>query len=111
MPPSSSAWTSQGILSRAGPYGRVLEIAGADDGAAAVFSALAGKLWSLPWRTPGPQGRLAALRGCALDEQARIASGWHEADPAVVDVAACLAGVSPAWSGGPLTWWSEQAAT
>ena len=30
-------------------------------------------------------------------------------DPAFLDVAACLAGVSPAWTGGPLTWlWAER---
>jgi 3-hydroxyacyl-CoA dehydrogenase/enoyl-CoA hydratase/3-hydroxybutyryl-CoA epimerase len=31
-------------------------------------------------------------------------SGPDAGDPAFLDVAACLAGVSPAWSGGPLCW-------
>jgi 3-hydroxyacyl-CoA dehydrogenase/enoyl-CoA hydratase/3-hydroxybutyryl-CoA epimerase len=93
---------AQLVLSPAGPYGRVVEVAGADDDAAAAFAALAIKLRSLPWRTPGPQSRLATLHGQTLPEQARLAAGWTDGDPAFTDVAACLAGIAPAWSGGPL---------
>lgn len=103
------------VLAPAGPYGRVVEIVGAeDDAAAAAFAALAVALRSLPWRTPGPSSRLAALRGRPLAEQARLASTWPSeggnGDPVFIDVAACLAGVSPAWSGGPLAWHAEQPA-
>ena len=101
---------AQLVLAPLGPYGRVIEIVGADDGAAAALGALVGKLWSLPWRTPGPGSRLAALRGKTLTEQARTASAWTDGDPAFGDVAACLAGVSPAWSGGPRTWSADQPA-
>ncbi|MBX3642142.1 MAG: enoyl-CoA hydratase/isomerase family protein [Rubrivivax sp.] len=99
---------AQLVLSPAGPYGRVLEIAGADDAQAAVFAALATRLWSLPWRTPGPVSRLASLHGRTLDEQAQAARTWREGDPAFIDVAACLAGTTPAWSGGPLTWSADR---
>jgi 3-hydroxyacyl-CoA dehydrogenase/enoyl-CoA hydratase/3-hydroxybutyryl-CoA epimerase len=96
------------VLAPAGPYGRVIEIVGADDAAAAALAALAARLWSLPWRTPGPQGVLARLHGTALERQAEIAAACAAqdgaGDPAFLDVAACLAGVTPAWSGGPLMW-------
>ena len=94
---------AQLVLAPAGPYGRVVEIAGADDAAAAAFAALAVKLGSLPWRTPGPVSRLATLHRQTLPEQARRAGEWTDGDPAFIDVAACLAGIAPAWSGGPLT--------
>ncbi len=101
---------AQLVLSPIGPYGRVVEIVGADEAAANAFGALVAKLWSLPWRTPGPGSRLAALRGQPLAEQARLAAAWKHGEPAFGDVAACLAGVSPAWSGGPLTWQADQPA-
>jgi 3-hydroxyacyl-CoA dehydrogenase/enoyl-CoA hydratase/3-hydroxybutyryl-CoA epimerase len=105
----ASVSSAQLVLSPSGPYGRVLEIAGADPAQAAVFSALATRLWSLPWRTPGPLSRLATLHGQSLEEQAKVADTWrHDGDPAFIDVAACLAGVSPAWSGGPLTWSADR---
>jgi 3-hydroxyacyl-CoA dehydrogenase / enoyl-CoA hydratase / 3-hydroxybutyryl-CoA epimerase len=93
----------QAVLGVAGPYGRVVELVGASGPGAAL---LAARLWALPWRTPGPLGLLQRLRGLDLAAQERVA---REAlptlgDPAFVDVAACLAGVSPAWSGGPLSW-------
>lgn len=108
---ASATQGPQLVLSPIGPYGRVLEVAGATDASAAVFSAFASKLWALPWRTPGPTSRLAELQGHDLPAQARIAAGWPDrGDPAFTDVAACLAGLAPAWSGGPLTWAAEQAA-
>ena len=101
------------VLSPAGPYGRVLEIVGASDDDAAALAALAGKLWSLPWRTPGPASVLQEMRGRPLAQQAQIAlrhATRSSADElAFIDVAACLSGVTPAWTGGPLTWlWAEQ---
>ena len=51
------------VLAPAGPYGRVLEIVGADDATAAALAALATRLRSLPWRTPGPTSVLQRLRG------------------------------------------------
>lgn len=93
------------VLAPPGPYGRVIEIVAAADAADAA-AALAVKLRALPWRTPGPISLLQALRGRPLEEQQRIARAALPAagDPAFIDVAACLSGVSPAWSGGPLSW-------
>ncbi|HEV7575241.1 MAG TPA: enoyl-CoA hydratase-related protein [Caldimonas sp.] len=101
------------VLSPAGPYGRVLEIVGASDADAAALAALAARLGSLPWRTPGPTSLLQRLRGRSLEEQAKLALRFaaqpNAGDPAFVDVAACLSGVTPAWTGGPLTWlWAQQ---
>ncbi|MDR3453423.1 MAG: enoyl-CoA hydratase-related protein [Rhodoferax sp.] len=96
------------VLAPAGPYGRVLEIVGADDACAAALAALAARLWSLPWRTPGPVSVLQRLRGLPLPEQAQVAlqcaAQPGAGDAAFLDVAACLAGLTPAWTGGPLTW-------
>ena len=96
------------LLAPAGPYGRVMEIVGADDAGAAALAALAARLWSLPWRTPGPAAVLPRLRGLLFERQAAVAAAFAAApgagDPAFLDVAACLAGIAPAWSGGPLTW-------
>ena len=105
--PPKATNDAQLVLGPQGPYGRVIEIAGADDGGAAAFAALATRLWSLPWRTPGPVSRLAQLAGLSLPEQARCAAAWTDGDAAFVDVAACLAGLSPAWSGGPLSWQAD----
>jgi 3-hydroxyacyl-CoA dehydrogenase/enoyl-CoA hydratase/3-hydroxybutyryl-CoA epimerase len=96
------------VLAPSGPYGRVLEIIGGDDATAALLSALAPRLGALPWRTPGPASVLQRLRGAPLEEQARTAVKYAATagagDIAFLDVAACLAGVTPAWTGGPLTW-------
>lgn len=105
---SGEAAVTQLVLAPAGPYGRVVEIAGAPASAAPTWAYLSTRLWSLPWSTPGPASRLQALHGKPIEEQARIASRWTGGDPAFADVAACLAGVSPAWSGGPLSWLAEQ---
>ena len=105
--------TVQAVLAPAGPYGRVMEIVGADDATAPALAALAARVWSLPWRTPGPFAVLPKLRGLPLEQQAPIAAACAAApgagDPAFLDVAACLAGIAPAWSDGPLTWQRTQA--
>ena len=77
------------------------------------MAALAARLGCLPWRTPGPESVLQRLHGGSLEDQVRVAllsaAQPHAADPAFLDVAAGLAGVTPAWTGGPLTWlWTEQ---
>ncbi len=96
------------VLSPAGAYGRVLEMVGADADAAAAAAALAQSLWALPWRSAAPYSLLHRLRGASLVQQADIARAYlalpASGDAAFVDVAACLAGVAPAWSGGPLSW-------
>ena len=62
------------------------------------------------------RGRAACCSGCT---GAAERAGAHRAavrgaqpaldDPAFIDVAACLAGVTPAWTGGPLTWlWEDR---
>ena len=56
---------------------------------------------------------LQRLQRAAPDEEPRIAllegARPGAGDVAFIDVAACLAGISPAWSGGPLTrLWSER---
>lgn len=96
------------VLAPAGPYGRVVEVVGANDADGVAAAALAARLWALPWRSPGPLSVLQRLRTLPLEEQAplaaRCAAATGAGDPVFLDVAACLAGVSPAWSGGPLSW-------
>jgi len=100
------------VLAPAGPYGRVIEVVGGAAHAAEAAAALATRMWALPWRTPGPSSALQRLQGLTLQAQADAAhviignAGFG--DPAFLDVAACLAGLSPAWSGGPLTWAATQ---
>ncbi|MGJ7510922.1 enoyl-CoA hydratase-related protein [Variovorax sp. GT1P44] len=111
--PASSA-SALALLAPAGPYGRVIEIISSDDEAATAIAALAPHLGALPWRTPGPASVLQRLRGESLDAQAhtavQCAAVPGASDVAFLDVAACLAGVTPAWSGGPLSWlWAERA--
>jgi 3-hydroxyacyl-CoA dehydrogenase/enoyl-CoA hydratase/3-hydroxybutyryl-CoA epimerase len=109
---TATATTPCAVLAPAGPYGRVLEIVGAGDASAAVLAALAARLWSLPWRTPGPASVLQQLHGLALPQQVPMATAAAAApgagDAAFLDVAVCLAGIAPAWSGGPLTWQRTQ---
>jgi len=106
--PAGDAVLPQLMLAPAGPYGRVLEIVGADARATAAAAALAGRMWCLPWPTPVGRSALQCLRGLPLETQAAqattIATTPGAGDPAFLDVAACLAGIAPAWSGGPLTW-------
>lgn len=102
------------LLAPMSPYGRVIEIISTDDAAATALAALAPRLGALPWRTPGPASVLQKLQGASLEEQARIAvqsaATPGAGDVAFLDVAACLAGATPAWSGGPLSWlWAERA--
>jgi len=99
---------AQLVLAPPGSYGRVVEVVGANDADAAAAAALAARLWTLPWRSPGPLSVLQQLRTLPLEQQVPLAAASAAApgagDPVFLDVAACLAGISPAWSGGPLTW-------
>lgn len=102
-----------GVLAPAGPYGRVLEITGPDTPAAHALAAVATALWVLPWPSHGQASLLQDLRGHDLPTQASKALAWaarpEAGDPVFLDVAACLAGVAPGWSGGPLSWlWDER---
>ena len=103
------------LLCNAGPYGRLIEIIGkANDPKAHIIAALAAKLWALPWPSNGQTSLMQSLKDLPLQEQAICALKWaheHELNEiSFIDVAACLSGVSPGWTGGPLSWfWDEQA--
>ena len=101
------------VLAPAGPYGRVMEIVGGDAASLQVAAALAARLWTLPWPSRSGTSVLQQLRGKPLPEQAPIAllgaAVPGAGDPTFLDVAACLSGVAPGWSGGPLSWlWDER---
>ncbi len=102
-----------GVLAPAGPYGRVLEIVGPPTPAAQALAALASSLWVLAWPSHGATSLLQELAGQELPRQASRAVAWAarpgSGDPVFLDVAACLAGVAPGWTGGPLSWlWDER---
>ena len=105
---AAPATVATAVLAPAGPYGRVLELVGASPATAHAAAALAARLWCLPWPTPGPLSVLQSLRGLPLAQQAPAALALSAqpgaGDPQFLDVAACLAGIAPAWSGGPLSW-------
>ncbi len=111
--PQPGAGGSTLVLAPAGPYGRVMEILGRDARASQVAAALAARLWTLPWPSHSDTSLLQQLRGKPLPEQAplalRGAAVPGAGDPTFLDVAACLSGVAPGWSGGPLSWlWDER---
>ena len=98
------------VLSPTGPFGRVLEIVGAGDAAAGALAALALRLRALPWRSHAASSALLAQAGAdAGDADAQALAALSRAttaetgDPDFYDVAACVAGVTPTWSGGPFT--------
>ena len=98
------------VLSPSGPFGRVLEIVAADDAAAGALAALALRLRALPWRSRAASSALLAQAGAdAEDADAQALAALSRADTAEIgdpdfyDVAACVAGVTPVWSGGPFT--------
>ena len=105
------------VLTPNGPFGSVLEIAGADDACAAAMAALAQRLRALPYRTRATTSMLleqARANRDDADAQALAAltraSTTFTGDTDFYDVAACVAGVAPAWSGGPFTQlWREHA--
>ena len=103
-----------GVLAPLGPYGRVLEIVGSNQPASDALAALAARMWTLPWSSGAQSSVLNALHGRPLAEQAVLAVLWAAkpgtGDLSFMNVAACLSGLSPGWTGGPLAWlWDEQA--
>ena len=105
---TAPATLATAVLAPAGPYGRVLELVGTGPAATQAAAVWAAKLRCLPWPTPGPLSVLQSLRGLPLAQQAPLALALSvrpgAGDPVFLDVAACLAGIAPAWSGGPLSW-------
>jgi 3-hydroxyacyl-CoA dehydrogenase/enoyl-CoA hydratase/3-hydroxybutyryl-CoA epimerase len=102
------------VLAPPGPYGRVMEIVGDAHGPAAqAAAALAARLYVLAWPSQGHSSFLQSLRGLPLPGQARAALVWaarpEAGDPCFLDVATCLAGLCPGWTGGPLSWWWDEA--
>ncbi|CAN7743382.1 enoyl-CoA hydratase/isomerase family protein [Variovorax sp. LjRoot290] len=103
------------VLSPTGPYGRVLEIVAKDDATAQALAAVAARLGALPCRSRGNKSALLQLAaagdartgGPALDAQSLAAmqlfADGDVTDPELLDVAACTAGIAPAFSGGPFT--------
>ena len=110
-PSVGNASAAQAVLSPSSAYGRVLEIVKATPAQADALASLAQRLGgALPFFSATGTSllaRLAQAGQASLDEQATtamqlLAEGAAH-DPALLDVAACAAGVTPAWSGGPLT--------
>ena len=101
------------LISRKGPYGRVIEIRGADTSASQRVARLASHLGALPYRTAGSASLLAPFMSddftaqTTLDQQSLLAAQWAAtgqiADIELFDVVACAASLSPACSGGPFT--------
>jgi 3-hydroxyacyl-CoA dehydrogenase/enoyl-CoA hydratase/3-hydroxybutyryl-CoA epimerase len=98
------------VLSAKTQHGRVMEIVGSNvsDQCARALARLARRLGALAYRTRGDQSVLQRLAsaGSALDALAGVAvqsrrEGLVE-DPALLDVAAVVGGLAPAYTGGPL---------
>lgn len=104
----SHAAAATAVLAPAGPYGRVLEVLGGSPAEQQAVAALAARLWALAWPSGGQSSVLQTLRDRPLVEQVGVATRWAHTHPtgdaAFLDVAACLAGVVPGWTGGPLAW-------
>ena len=109
---------ARALLSPAGPRGRVLEIIGGSPETAQALAALAPRLGAaLPYRSGDAESVLVRLRPAAaisLDEQAERAllllDSGAAPDAATLDVAACAAELTPAYTGGPLSHlWQHQA--
>lgn len=112
-PVSATADRLAAILAPASAWGRVIELLGTDEGARAMLSSVALRIGALPWASGGTESLLAKLVGQPIEQQAITALRHlvaHSAcDPQVLDVAACLSGATPGWTGGPLSWlWDEQ---
>jgi 3-hydroxyacyl-CoA dehydrogenase/enoyl-CoA hydratase/3-hydroxybutyryl-CoA epimerase len=111
--PSSATFSkTTALLSPDGPYGRVLEIVCADDASAEILVCLARQLAALPHRTEGGKSLLTCLSAASgstaeslLDAQAlealKLAAQNLVPDLETLDVAACVAGITPPYTGGP----------
>ncbi len=101
------------VLAPPSPYGRVMEILGHKSQTTGLLTALASHMRVLAWPSNGQTSLLQNLCNHDLTTQAAITLRWsaeHKTlELSFLDVAACLAGVSPGWTGGPLSWlWDEQ---
>jgi 3-hydroxyacyl-CoA dehydrogenase/enoyl-CoA hydratase/3-hydroxybutyryl-CoA epimerase len=109
-PAGSDDATAQALLSPRGAYGCVLEIIKATAPQAEALASLAQRLGgALPYRSDDGVsllGRLTRAGRESLDAQAltaaRLLAEGAAAKPETLDVAACTANVTPAWSGGPV---------
>jgi 3-hydroxyacyl-CoA dehydrogenase/enoyl-CoA hydratase/3-hydroxybutyryl-CoA epimerase len=108
--------TPMAVLSPKSPYGRVMEIIGANEEAADALARLAVRLHALPYRSRGNDSVLVHLKAAAvgtesteesLDRLALAAQAMAAqnriADTELFDVVACVADIAPAFSGGPFT--------
>lgn len=109
---AATAW-----LSPKNANGSVLEIVSASEPAAQALAALAPRLGAaLPYRSADGRSvmqRLATAGNVSLDAQSlealRLLASGAASQADMLDVAACAAGLSPSWSGGPLTYsWAHQ---
>ncbi len=116
-PTKVSGATAHAWLSSVNANGRVLEIAKATEPAAEALAALAPRLGAaLPYRSGDGTSvlqRLATAGNESLDAQSlealRLLASGAAPQADVLDVAACAAGLSPSWSGGPLTYlWAHR---
>jgi 3-hydroxyacyl-CoA dehydrogenase/enoyl-CoA hydratase/3-hydroxybutyryl-CoA epimerase len=102
------------LLSVAGPYGRVLDIVKASTKAANALASLAPRLGAaLPYRSGLGFSVMQRLAGVSLDDQAllalRLLSDGAAPHAETLDVAACAAGLTPAWTGGPVAYlWAQR---
>jgi len=102
---------ARAVLTPTGPYGRVLEIITGSADTAAALAALAPRLQgALPYRSGDNASvlqRLQAAGARSLNEQAMAALQLLDSGAApladFLDVAACAAGITPAFTGGPLS--------
>jgi 3-hydroxyacyl-CoA dehydrogenase/enoyl-CoA hydratase/3-hydroxybutyryl-CoA epimerase len=103
------------VLSPVTSNGSVLEIITADEKVADLLALLAVRMGALPYRTYDGQSvlnRLALSGQKSLEAQSlealRLFVSGAVKQAEFLDVAACAAGLSPSWTGGPLTFlWSN----
>jgi 3-hydroxyacyl-CoA dehydrogenase / enoyl-CoA hydratase / 3-hydroxybutyryl-CoA epimerase len=108
--PTGNGAAAHAVLSQPGAHGCVLEIIKATSAQAQALASLAARLGgALPYRSQDGASllrRLAQAGRDSLDAQALLAARLladGAADRAeTLDVAACAASITPAWSGGPL---------
>jgi 3-hydroxyacyl-CoA dehydrogenase/enoyl-CoA hydratase/3-hydroxybutyryl-CoA epimerase len=117
VPLASHGASAEAVLSPAGPYGCVLEIVKATAPAAQALASLAPRLGgALPYRSADGASVLRRLANAArdsLDAQSLVAVGLLASGAATkaetLDVAACAAGLTPSWTGGPLAYfWTHR---
>jgi len=110
-PPSGNGTAAQALLSQPGPYGSVLEIIKATPTQAQALASLANRLGgALPYRSDDGISllhRLARAGVESLDAQAlvaaRLLADGAASHAGTLDVAACAANITPAWTGGPVS--------